>query len=55
MYSRSKKVTIDKELVSALEEIEGITVKINGKIAEKKQQSQDENEEEMTAEEFISD
>ena len=55
LYSRSKKVTIDKALVSALDEIEGITVKINGKIAEKKQQSQEDNEEEMTAEEFVSD
>ncbi|MBR5240838.1 MAG: DNA polymerase III subunit alpha, partial [Muribaculaceae bacterium] len=51
LYSRSKKVKIDRELVSVLDTIDGITVKVNGKAIEKAVDVQ----EELLVEEFVSD
>ena len=51
LYSRSKKVKIDRELVSALESIEGVSVKVNGRSIERKV----EEIEEILEEEFVSD
>ncbi|MBR4962771.1 MAG: DNA polymerase III subunit alpha, partial [Muribaculaceae bacterium] len=51
LYSRSKKVKIERELVSVLEAIDGITVKVNGRIIDRGVEAQDE----VPEEEFISD
>ena len=51
LYSRSKRVKIDKELVSVLEAIDGVSVKVNGRIIERTEEPQ----EEVMEEEFISD
>ena len=51
LYSRSKKVKIERELVSILEAIDGITVKVNGRIIERDVEAQ----EGVLEEEFISD
>ena len=51
LYSRSKRVKIDKELVSVLEAIDGVSVKVNGRIIERAEDTQ----EEVMEEEFISD
>ena len=51
LYSRSKKVKIERELVSVLEAIDGISVKVNGRIIERGVEPQ----EEVLEEEFISD
>ena len=51
LYSRSKKVKIERELVSVLEAIDGITVKVNGRIIDRGVEAQDE----LPEEEFISD
>ena len=49
LYSRSKKVNIDPSLVSALEAIDGIEVKVNGKLIERKEKEVEETFEEEYA------
>ena len=51
LYSRSKKVKIERELVSVLEAIDGIIVKVNGRVIERGVETQ----EEVLEDEFISD
>jgi len=51
LYSRSKKVSIEPALVSALKAIDGIEVKVNGKLIERKEKEVEESFEE----EYITD
>ena len=51
LYSRSKKVNIEPALVSALKAIDGIEVKVNGKLIERKEKEVEESFEE----EYITD
>lgn len=51
LYSRSKKIKIDRELISVLESIDGITVKVNGRSIERKVEEM----EDVLEEEFVTD